>query len=74
MLDGETVVQADRDIYIIKEHGKNNIFIEFLVVVNIVLVLTLSLGLIFVHKHATEEIREIVIQEVPGQVRLILMP
>jgi hypothetical protein len=74
MLDGDTVIQAERDVYVVREgrprreHDRRLLFV--LVLMNFMawmLVIYLSTGF-------EQWAREIVMNEVPDQVRLILLP
>jgi len=74
MLDGDSVIQAEGDIYIIREkrqRRKNDrLVLSMLMFFNVMawgLVLWMSTG----HE---ARLREMVISEVPVQVRLILLP
>ena len=74
MLDGDTVIQAERDVYVVRggrpRRGRDRRLLIVLMACNALawsLVIWLSTGF-------EDDLREMVITEVPEQVRLILLP
>lgn len=76
MLDGESIIQADRDVVVVRQetHGIGYRAVAIWCIVNMLwagfVVGAFSLG----QHTAKADIREIVAEEVPGIVRVVLMP
>jgi hypothetical protein len=72
MLEGDTAIQAQRDVIIIRQGSGRASTARLLILLNLLWCALLLAGWHFTP--GEREIREMVAQEVPEQVRLILLP
>jgi hypothetical protein len=74
MLDGDTVIQAERDIYIVREKRPRRNDDRRLLFLLVFLNFTAWMLVLYLSTEFKDWARGIVLSEVPDQVRLILLP
>lgn len=76
MLDGESVLQSQGDMYVVRviNRGPSKKILAMCIIFNIFWISLTAWGFIYTRQSMRDEIRTVMAEEVPDMVRVVLMP